>query len=64
MQTWAQLEERGALVAKLQSQLDMALRMLKGASSPDGVKLVLPPHLGSPQGIVNSRISYTGAGAY
>ncbi|CAL8466939.1 g6475 [Coccomyxa elongata] len=62
-----QLEERSAMVSKLQSQLDMALRMLKGAASPNGVKLVLPAHLSSPVspgGITSARLSYSGAGAY
>ena len=62
-----QLEERNAMVAKLQSQLDMALRLLKGAASPDGVKLVMPAHLASPispSGVTNARISYSGGGAY
>jgi hypothetical protein len=62
-----QLEERNVAVAKLQSQLDMALGMLKGAASPSGVKLVLPPQLSSPvsaPGVTSARMSYTGAGAY
>ncbi|KAK9916347.1 hypothetical protein WJX75_001590 [Coccomyxa subellipsoidea] len=62
-----QLEERNAMVAKLQSQLDMTMRMLKGAASPDGVKLVLPPHMTSPispSGLTNARISYSGGGGY
>jgi hypothetical protein len=55
------------MVAKLQSQLDMTMRMLKGAASPDGVKLVLPPHMTSPispSGLTNARISYSGGGGY
>ncbi|BDA40756.1 Kinesin-like protein KIN-4A [Coccomyxa sp. Obi] len=62
-----QLEERSAMVSKLQSQLDMALRMLKGAASPSGVKLVLPAHLSSPVspgGITSARLSYSGSGVY
>ena len=62
-----QLEERSAMVSKLQSQLDMALRMLKGAASPNGVKLVLPAHLSSPVspgGITSARLSYSGGGPY
>ena len=55
----AQLEERTALVAKLQSQLDTAVRMLKSA------KIVLPPQLTSPAGTPNlasARLSYAGGG--
>ncbi len=55
------------MVSKLQSQLDMALRLLKGAASPNGVKLVLPAHLSSPVspgGITSARLSYSGAAAY
>lgn len=62
-----QLEEKNAMVAKLQSQLDMAMGMLKGAASPSGVKLVLPAGLSSPvhtPGITGARMSYSGGGAY
>lgn len=60
-----QLEERNALVAKLQSQLEIALRLLKGASSSTGAKIVLPPQLASPAGtpnIASARLSYAGGG--
>ena len=63
-----QLAERNAMVAKLQSQLDMAVKMLKGASSPGGLQLTLPAQLASPgansPGLASMRLSYAGSSAH
>jgi hypothetical protein len=46
----------------------MAVKMLKGANSPGGVKLVLPPQLASPgagsPGLSSMRLSYAGTGPF
>ncbi len=61
-----QLEEKNAMVTKLQSQLDMAASMMKGSVSPDNIKLVLPNHVRSPSamGVTSTRASFTGSGAF
>ena len=54
------------MVAKLQSQLDMAASMMRGSVSPGNIKLVLPGHLQSPSAmsLTSTRASFTGAGAF
>ena len=54
------------MVVKLQSQLEMAASLMKGAVSPDNIKLVLPQHIRSPSaaGITSTRASFTGSGAF
>lgn len=62
-----QLEEKNAMVTKLQSQLDMAASMMKGSVSPENIKLVLPTsHMRSPSamGLSTARASFTGSGAF
>ena len=62
---WAlQLEEKTALVAKLQSQLGMAASMMKGSVSPDNIKLVLPGRSPNAAGVTSTRASFTGSGAF
>ena len=60
-----QLEEKNALVVKLQSQLDMAASMMKGSVSPDNIKLVMPGRSPSAlAGVTSTRASFTGSGAF
>ena len=51
-------------MAKLQSQLDMAASMMKGAVSPDHIKLLLPGRSPNAGGVTSTRASFTGGGAF